>query len=185
MVCFLFHLLFFFFACLPINSLDCGFLLLLYIYIYIYIAAPEELEGRVRKPRFTGLTTAEISKIPHVQDWLNDKNSLALAMASREVQAFSCISKNTYTSNFSPLTHLLSLSLSVIYISILKQQVVEQIEANLKNPKSPQKVNTKDARKALKDMSSAVGNYFGFWHKYKGTHSLSSFLHSQTNKFLC
>jgi hypothetical protein len=46
--------------------------------------------------------------------------------------------------------------------------VLVQIAANLKNPKSPQKVNTKDTRKALKDMTSALGNYFGFWSQYKG-----------------
>jgi hypothetical protein len=47
-------------------------------------------------------------------------------------------------------------------------KVLEQIAANLKDPKSPQRVNTRDARKALKDMTSALGNYFGFWKKYKG-----------------
>jgi hypothetical protein len=39
---------------------------------------------------------------------------------------------------------------------------------NLKDPDAPQMVNTRDARKALKDMTSVLGSFFGFWKKFKG-----------------
>jgi hypothetical protein len=54
-------------------------------------------------------------------------------------------------------------------------QVLAQITAEAADPKSPKKVNTKDYQKALKDMTSALGSYFGFWQKFKGTKSYLSF----------
>jgi hypothetical protein len=45
------------------------------------------MAGRICVPRFTGLPTKEIAQIPYVQMWMNDRNSVALAAASKEVPA--------------------------------------------------------------------------------------------------
>jgi hypothetical protein len=51
----------------------------------------------------------------------------------------------------------------------------------MKDPDCPQMVNTKDTGKALKDMTSALGNFFGFWKKFKGTSTITPPLPSHTH----
>ncbi len=56
-------------------------------------------------------------------------------------------------------------------------QVQPQLEENQRNPDGPKLVNIKDLNKGKNDMTSALGNYFGFWFQFKGTlHTLFSLI---------